>query len=105
MSAFDRLLERLQTGWQPTPDEIDPEIEQHTLNGWYFLYRPLRVGEPRPLRFVGEIADDPDDLNATEMTGDILWMDAGQAWALCADGFYWLDGPEQPRLGHEDRRR
>ncbi|MHB8267119.1 hypothetical protein [Bradyrhizobium sp.] len=102
MSAIARLLERLQTGWQPTPDEIDREVPQHTLSAWYFLYRPGRLGEPKLVRIVGDLDGDP---SATEMTDVILWIDAGQAWTLCRDGFFWLDGPESPRLGHEDRRR
>jgi hypothetical protein len=100
----DDLLHRLRSGWMPTPESlplINPEIEQHTLNGWYFLYRPRTVGEPKRLRIVGDLDGDP---NATTMTDVVLWMDAGQAWALCRDGFFWLNGPEQPRLGHEDRR-
>jgi hypothetical protein len=65
------------------------------LSGWYFLYR-RQSGEPKRLWIVGRPDDDPD---ATEMTDKILWVDAGQAWALCTDGFWWLRGDEQPRLG------
>lgn len=95
--TMQRLLERLQTGWRPKPEEIDPEVEQHTLTDWYFLYRPRSVGEPKRIRIVGDLDGDPD---ATEMTDVILWIDAGQAWVLCADGFWWLHGDERARLGN-----
>jgi hypothetical protein len=33
---MEQLLERLQTGWQPTADEIDREIPQRDLVDWDF---------------------------------------------------------------------
>ena len=50
--AVERLLERLQTGWQPTPAEIPAEVQQHHLERWRFIWsvrkrRVLLLGDPR----------------------------------------------------------
>ena len=76
---MQRLLERLQTGWLPMRDEIDMRIPQHDLaSDWEFLaYRRGIHVMIRPAR-------------TRELSGDILWIDAGLAFALCEDGFWWL---------------
>jgi hypothetical protein len=39
--AMELLLERLQTGWQPTPDEISPEVPQRTFSTWLCVPKTL----------------------------------------------------------------
>ncbi|MEH2536504.1 MULTISPECIES: DUF433 domain-containing protein [unclassified Bradyrhizobium] len=86
MSAIQRLLERLQTGWRPLALEIDPAVPQRTLVEWDFVYRRRRSAA----RLHGTLLDQIYDLENTWMTEEVLWLDAGLAWALASDGFYWL---------------
>jgi len=79
--AMARLLERLQTGWSPKADEIDPEIAQHDLVDWQFV-AARRSGK---LTLFGLV-----DLSWRDMTYEVLWIDQHFDWALCEDGFYWL---------------
>ena len=78
-----RLLERLQTGWQPHSDEIDMRIRQRRLFDWQFapsFSRPEAVLIGRSESREGVIRTDV-----------ILWIDAELRWALCEDNFWWLD--------------
>ena len=75
--AMQRLLERLQTGWQPSPDAIPVEVPQHHLGAWEFL-------GPRRHRVLLHSAA------TRELSGDIIWIDAGLRWALCEGGLWWL---------------
>lgn len=84
--VIQRLLERLQTGWRPVTQEIDPAVPQRTLVEWDFLYRRRRSAA----RLHGTLLDQIYDLENTWMTEEIMWIDAGLAWALASDGFYWL---------------
>lgn len=78
MSEIEQLLDRLQTGWQPEPDEIDPAVTQRALKDWDFWKSGhTLIGYPS------------DEAGWREV--DVLWLDAGLRWALCSDGiFYWL---------------
>jgi hypothetical protein len=78
MSTLDRLLERLQTRWQPTPDEIDAGVPQHRLRDWEFW------------KATDHLIGYPDD-EAGWREVDVLWIDPHLAWALCTCAFYWLD--------------
>ncbi|MGY0571909.1 hypothetical protein ACTGJ9_013305 [Bradyrhizobium sp. RDM12] len=54
---MERLLERLQTGWQPRDDEIDMRIGQRRLFDWQFapsFSRPeaVIIGRPESRRGV-----------------------------------------------------
>jgi hypothetical protein len=40
MTAIERLLERLQTGWAPKTDELGPDILQRDLMDWDFGKEP-----------------------------------------------------------------
>jgi hypothetical protein len=77
-----RLLERLQTGWQPTRAEINPVIRQRSIFWWQFapsLSRPEAV-----------IVGQPESREGVTRTDQILWIDADLRWALCEDGLWWL---------------
>jgi hypothetical protein len=73
--AIQRTLERLQTGWQPTREEINQ------ITG-------LPIGE-----IVGASIEDGflrlefGDLTIEE---EVLWVAPDQSWILTGDGFYWL---------------
>ncbi len=85
--AMQCLLERLQTGWSPMTDEIDPAIPQHDLVDWQFVVA-RRSGK---LTLFGCL-----DLTAwRDMTYEVLWIDPSLDWALCDDGFYWLYTAEE----------
>jgi hypothetical protein len=78
MSAIERLLERLQTGWQPRADEIDRDIPQRDLADWDFWKSGGTL--------IGYPSDEPwwKEVN-------VLWIDVDLKWALCSDGLWWLD--------------
>jgi hypothetical protein len=84
--AMQRLLERLQTGWQPHTDEIDPSVQQRDLVDWQFVVA-RRSGK---LTLFGLV-----DLRWRDMTGEVWWIDPYFDWALCEDGFYWLYTAEE----------
>ncbi|MBB4377328.1 hypothetical protein [Bradyrhizobium sp. SBR1B] len=81
---MERLLERLQTGWRPLPDEIDMRVRQHRIFDWSFapsfsLPEAVIVGRP-------------ESRQGVIRTDVILWVDSDLSWALCEDGFWWLLG-------------
>jgi hypothetical protein len=86
MSAIERLLERLQTGWAPKTDEIDRDVPQRDLIKWEFapsFSRPTTV-------VIGFTID-----RAVIRSDEILWIDEYLTWALCEDGFWWLYTAEE----------
>jgi hypothetical protein len=80
--AIQRLLERLQTGWQPTADEIDRNVPQRDIVDWDF-WKSGRT-------LIGYPSDEPGWREV-----NVLWIDAGLRWALAPDAFYWLKQREQ----------
>ena len=90
MSAIERLLERLQSGWAPQYGEIDREIRQHDMLDWHW-YEVF--GEP------AIILAGSDPILAPRESGRVLWIDEHLEWALCEDGFYWLyDNQESDKV-------
>jgi hypothetical protein len=88
MSAIDRLLERLETGWTPKRDEIDPDIKQVDLRAWEILDNMLNG------RLRNYLAGfDQDEAPTAIGTGPVIFWDRDTNWALTTDGFYWLEGP------------
>lgn len=85
--ALQRLLERLQTGWSPRADEIDPAVPQHDLIDWAW-FRPVPEWDWVLLFSDREDADQ-------EMTTDVLWFDRHLSWALTNEAFYWLYDAEE----------
>ena len=83
--AAQRIIERLQTGWQPTPAEIPPEVPQHHLERWRFIWSARK----RRVLLLGDSPEPPAEPDLQELTDDVLWMDSAQRWALCADGVFW----------------
>jgi hypothetical protein len=86
--AMERLLERLQTGWAPRADEIDPSIQQQDLIDWRFVVASLSGR----LMLFGTV-DQSDGWR--DLTYEVLWIDEHLTWALCEDGFWWLYTAEE----------
>jgi hypothetical protein len=74
-----RLLERLRGGEIPTRETLPPGLRQHVLADW--IWWPMGHG----IAITGHAA-----CGRLMLTGYVLWIDAGFAWALCENGFYWL---------------
>lgn len=83
-AEVERLLERLQTGWRPRPDEIDMRIRQRKIFDWQVAPSFLR---PEPV-LIGR----PESREGVIRTDVILWIDARLRWGLCEDGLWWLEG-------------
>lgn len=84
---MERLLERLQTGWRPRPDEIDMRIPQRTMSRWEFW--PSRHASRPHMLIAGWPVDDAGAW--PQFTQQVLWIDELLEWALCEDGFWWLE--------------
>ncbi|MHC2842857.1 hypothetical protein [Bradyrhizobium diazoefficiens] len=80
---LERLLERLQSGWQPRRDEIDMRIPQFEFARWAFLPDETR----QTMRLSGRLLG--SDLDSWT-TLQVRWIDPDLRWALCSDAFYWL---------------
>ena len=85
MSAIERLLEQLETGWLPKRDEIDPEIKQVDLYGWEVLENIKEDGIPNYIAGFDECG--------IIATGPVMRWGPNMDWALSGDGFYWLEVP------------
>jgi hypothetical protein len=86
--VVQRLLERLQTGWQPSADEISAEVPQHHLERWRFIWSVRK----RRVLLLGVSPEPPAEPEYQELTDDVLWIDSDLNWALCADGVFWWLG-------------
>jgi hypothetical protein len=82
VTAIERLAERLETGWQPKRDEIDPAIKQVELTRWVMLEN-WREG-----RFANFLAG--FDVSGIIATGPVLVWGKYMEYALTVDGLYWL---------------
>ena len=90
MGRIEIVADRCRTGWRPTPDEIDPEVPQWRLIEWGWAVDALAYPETEGFyspatRLMGR--QENGGLNAS---GEILWIDAEQSFAVCDDGFWWL---------------
>ena len=88
MSAIERLLERLKTGWAPKADEIDPSIKQVDLRAWEILDNMLDGSLRNYLA-----GFDRDNAPTAVASGPVVFWGPNMNWALTTDGFYWLEGP------------
>jgi hypothetical protein len=66
--AMERLLERLQSGWQPTPTEIPAEVPQHHLEGWRFIWSVRK----RRVLLLGDSPEPPAEPGYQELAEDVL---------------------------------
>ena len=88
MSAIERLLERLQTGWTPTRDEIDRDIRQVDLHRWVMFDG---VFEGRLRNFLAGF--DQAEASTAFGTGPVIFWGPNMNWALTTTCFCWLDTP------------
>jgi len=82
MSAIERLLERLETGWVPKRDEIDRDIKQVYLTRWVIIDDAQMKNH-----IVGFDENDIFD------HGLVLHWGPNMDWVLTPDGFFWLEAP------------
>jgi hypothetical protein len=80
----ERMLERLQTGWNPNPSDIPASIDQGNLKEWQFVVgtrnrKPHLFGNTGLLTGAGKPWRD--------MTAEVMYMDL--RIALCADDKVW----------------
>jgi hypothetical protein len=85
MSAMQRLLERLQTGWVLNRDEIDPAVRQVDLTRWVTL-DGWHEGDLK--NFIAGF-----DETGIIATGPVLHWGRNMEYALTIDGVYWLEAP------------
>lgn len=90
---IDRLVERVRTGWRPTPGEIDPEIPQRTLRRAHFAIDAIRYPEDEDFYSPPTVLLGIGEHGHADPTGQILWTDAHREWAVC-DGFWWTPQEE-----------
>jgi hypothetical protein len=80
-----RLLERLRNGEVPTRETLPPGLRQRELVDW--MWWPMG----HSIAITGHAP-----CGRLMLTGHVLWIDGGFAWALGEEGFYWLgDGVQQ----------
>lgn len=86
---IEALLQRLQSGWSPKSDEIDPAVPQHDLVAWTW-FQPVPEW---PLVMLYSERDDADPC----ATDSIIWIDQHLSWALDEHAFWWLYDAEEGR--------
>jgi len=80
--AIDTLVAEIRAGFEPAPETISPEIPQRRLTDWRW--------SPRHQHIAGLAG-------WAVVTGEILRVDPGQSWAVCVDGFVWLERHDHRR--------
>jgi hypothetical protein len=79
-----RLLERLRNGEVPTRETLPPGLRQRQLVDW--MWWPMG----HDIAITGHAP-----CGRLMLTGNVCRIDAGFAWALAEEGFFWLgDGSE-----------
>lgn len=79
-NAIQRLRARLETGWSPKADEIDPAVPQtDALNAVVTFTGITYQTIDRQLR----------------KTGPVVHLDERRTYALTAEGFFWLYREEE----------
>ena len=81
--AIKRLLERLQNGWAPQADEIEPAVSQVDALIWQRNVED--AGTIVPLGITYQTID-----RQPRKTGSVLYIDEHLTYALTAEGIFWL---------------
>lgn len=85
--AIKRLLERLQTGWAPQADEIEPALQFDALN-WQWNCEDARTIVPLGIMY--QTID-----RQPHKTASVLYIDEHMTYALTIEGIFWLYGSEE----------
>jgi hypothetical protein len=87
--GIEALADRCRTGWLPVAEEIDADVQQRTMLRSGFGVDLMRYPDDpefaeysRATLLMGR-----DQAGHALVTGEILWIDAAQRWAVCEDGF------------------
>jgi hypothetical protein len=85
--AIKNLLQRLQTGWAPQGDEIEPAVPQVDALNWQWNFEDATIV---PLGITYETID----WQPRKTTG-VLYIDEHMTYALTAEGIFWLYRSEE----------
>jgi hypothetical protein len=86
--AIKRLLERLQTGWAPKADEIEPTVPQVDALNWQWNFED--AGTIVPLGITYQTID-----RQPHKTTGVLYINEHMTYALTAEGIFWLYRSEE----------
>jgi hypothetical protein len=86
--AIKRLLERLQSGWAPQADEIEPAVPQVDALNWQWNFED--AGTIVPLGITYQTID-----RQPRKTAGVLYMDEHMTYALTVEGIFWLYRSEE----------
>jgi hypothetical protein len=86
--AIKNLLRRLQTGWAPRADEIEPAVPQVDALNWQWNFED--AGTIVPLGITYQTID-----RQPRKTTGVLYIDEHMTYALTAKGIFWLYRSEE----------
>jgi hypothetical protein len=86
--AIKRLLQRLQNGWAPLADAIEPAVPQVDALNWQWNFEDARTIVPLGITY------QTIDRQQRKTTG-VLYIDDYMTYALTAEGIFWLYGSEE----------
>jgi hypothetical protein len=89
--GIEALADRCRTGWLPVAEEIDADVPQRTIRSATFGVDLMRYPDDPELMAYSRatLLMGRDETGRALVTGEILWIDAAQRWAVCEDGFWW----------------
>jgi hypothetical protein len=88
---MERLLERLETGWQPKADEIDPAVPQVDALNWEWIFEDSTIV---PLGITYQTSD-----HQPRKTAPVIYIDKHMTHALTSEGLFWLyDSDESEKV-------
>ena len=85
--AIKRLLQRLQTGWAPRADKIEPAVPQVDALNWQWNFED--AGTIVPLGITYQTIDRQPHKTT------VLYIDELMTYALTAEGMFWLYRSEE----------
>jgi hypothetical protein len=82
------LLERIESGWHPTPADVDSSVPQYVIGKWLF-FTAWEKGRGCTV----DILLVPDLIFPGGKTGEVLHtqMDEKPWFVLTVDGVFWLE--------------